>query len=167
MRPRFLLWFSSADAQFNEALRRWRAGDRAGAVLWGRQAARRSNLAKVALAEWLTHRRRDADATKEALKLLTEAAEAGFSEAQQTLAAWYLDKPGIRCDPELALSWARRAADQGNLSCQIALVDFLTSGKYREPDLKMARHYAELAAEQGHSELLAALVQEEHALKRE
>lgn len=153
------LWFSDSEKQFSEALRLWAAGDTRSAIYWGRRAAKESDLAKVALAQWLVHRNDNLSVRAEALGLLRQAAESGLAEAQQVLAAWYLHGEGVPKDPSAAYEWTRQAADSGNVPCQIAMVEFLTSGQYREPDLGVATRYAELAAKAGHPEVLAALAE--------
>jgi TPR repeat protein len=154
------LAFSNPDAQLNEAVRRWNAKDQAGAFRWGRRAAKRLPFAKVVVAQWLLLGKRGAEADREAIDLLTSAAEANLPEAQQVLAARYLFGEGVEKNPQKAIELTRRRADGGDVSGQIAMVRFLTLGEYCEPDVEQALHYATLAAEAGHSETLAALTKD-------
>jgi len=153
----FKLRHATPDKQFSEAIRLWNAHDNAGAIKWGRRAARTLDLAKLALAQWLVHRRSDPQLNREALELLTLAAEGGLTEAQQVLAIWYLDGIRVPKDPDKAFELTKRAADAGNVNCQLQMVRFMTLGEYREPDIEAALHYARLAAERGYPEVLEGL----------
>src|SRR5689334_1511327 len=113
MLARVMLWFADAEKQLSEALRLWKARDRRGALYWGRRAARHSDLAKVVVAQWLMD---DAAAAREAVELLEEAAAAGSVEAQQVLAAWYLNGTRVPKDAVKAYELTKRAADAGNLT---------------------------------------------------
>jgi len=154
------LALSSPEEQLSEALRRWNANDEEGAIKWARRAARRNDLAKVVASQWLMLRRRGTPEEAEAIALVTQAAQAGLTEAQQVLASYYFHGEGVPRDVRAAYEWTRKAADAGNLTCQLTMVEFLSTGEHWEPDIELARHYAELAAAAGHSEPLAALVQQ-------
>lgn len=156
----FKLRYATPEEQFSEALRLWNAHDDAGAIKWGRHAARTHDIAKLALAQWLVHRRADPETDREAVELLSVAAKAGLSEAQQVLAIWYLDGTHVPKDPHKAFEWTKRAADAGNVSCQLQMVRFMTLGEHREPDVEGALHYARLAAEGGHPDILEALLRD-------
>jgi TPR repeat protein len=161
------LLFSAPDKQLSEALRLWNLRDDSGALKWGRRAARHLPLAKVAVAQWLLfgNIERKGQGTDEAIKLLKEAANAGLPEAQQVLGGCYLEGTGVRKDAAVAFEWIGKAAASGSVTCQLEMVRYYTSGQYREPDVEAARRYAELAAAAGHSEVLAALVQDLNAEK--
>lgn len=159
------LRFATPEAQLSEAIRLWKARDTTGAVKWGRRAARHLHAAKVPLADWLMLDIRGPQAEAEAVALLKSAAEAGYPEAQQVLAAWYLDGTGVPKDPEAAFELTKRAADAGLVACQQAMVRFLTLGEYREPDIDTALHYAQQLADAGHPEILAALLRDLHQEK--
>lgn len=155
------LRFSAPDRQIAEAVRCWKAGEVAAALHWARLASRRSDLAKVVLAQWLVHADHDERARVEAVALMTDAAQRGCLEAQQVLGAWYLDGSVVERSPVQAGRWLQSAADAGSVQCQLAMVRLLTSGEFREPDLELARHYAQRAAAAGHPEMLQALEREE------
>jgi TPR repeat protein len=161
------LLFGSPANQFSEAIRRWNARDRRGAIVWGRRAAKHLPLAKVALAQWLVHRQTDDRVKAEAVALLKSAAEGGYPTAQRLLAIWYLNGTLIEKDVDKATHWLKQAAEAGDIQAQLDMVSVLTLGEYREPDPESALHYAELAAAAGHSEILAALVQDLNNEKRE
>jgi len=101
----------------------------------------------------------------EMIELLTSAAEGGLPEAQQVLSSCYFHGEGVPKDAGKAIEWTRRQADGGDVNGQIDMVRYLTLGEYMEPDIDLALHYATLAAENGRSEILAALVQDLQAEK--
>jgi TPR repeat protein len=88
------------------------------------------------------------------------------SADQQVLSAWYLDGTCGEKNAKKAQDWAERCANAGNIQCQLAMVRFLTSEEFGYPDFERARHYAELVARAGHSQVLAELVRLEAAVRR-
>lgn len=155
--------FAKPEDQLSEAVRLWNAGDTAGALRSGRRAARRLPIAKVVVAQWLMLDEGNSTATDEAIGLLKSAVEDGSHEAMQVLGACYLFGEGVEKDPSKTLALTRRRADEGDVEAQIAMVRLLTLEEYLPPDVDEALRYATLAAEQGRSEILAALVKDAQA----
>ena len=64
---------------------------------------------------------------------------------------------GVEPDPEGALNWYRKAAEQGVPEAQIALGDFYATGRGVAVDRDEARRWFEKAAGQGHEGAAARL----------
>jgi hypothetical protein len=80
-----------------------------------------------------------------ATPLIRRAADAGHAEAQATLAEIYYES-GF---DEEAAQYFRKAADQNNAYAQLRLGGMYVEGQGVAPDLKEARRWISMAAEQG------------------
>jgi TPR repeat protein len=58
---------------------------------------------------------------------------------------------GVERDPEAAVDWYRKSAEQGLPEAQTALGDIYARGSGVAPDLEAARGWYEKAAAQGHA----------------
>ena len=85
------------------------------------------------------------------------AADDGYTDAMQVIAACYFNGEGVPKDLAKTIEWTRRAADAGNVVCQLELVKLYTHGEHVEPDVELALQYARMLAKGGQPELLEAL----------
>jgi uncharacterized protein len=91
---------------------------------------------------------------KKGLKLHRQAAEAGDAEAQIALASAYRDgKRGLRKNPEKAVKWFKKAAEQENFDSQYARYElgecYRTGNGVQQDTLEATKWYLK-AAGQGH-----------------
>ena len=79
---------------------------------------------------------------EEAEKELLRLAEARHMEARYLLAELYFNPRFEKCDPNFAIFWYRKAADQGHETASMKLADMYRRGKLVPRDPKRAaRHY--------------------------
>ena len=76
-------------------------------------------------------------------------AEAGYLEAQVSLAEFYLNGLGVAADPAAAVAWYRRAAEAGDPVAQLNLGDLYARGFGVARDPVEALVWFDLAARQG------------------
>jgi TPR repeat protein len=88
-----------------------------------------------------------------ASRTIEQKADAGDSEAQYLLALKLIDQSNF----DEAITWIRKAADDGHVPAQVILGGFYLSGKGTEPDPVRARHWFELAANDNHPSALIRL----------
>jgi uncharacterized protein len=151
-------FLGNASAQFFVASDCWSHRRHSAAIYWARKAGRSIPLAKVFLANLLKATRSgDPGAEAEAVAVVHEAAEDGCAEAQQTLGAYYFQGEGVPKDIEASHRWTLKAAQAGRIECWVSLLEYYLNGKYCEPDVAQALHYARLASEAGHPQFLSAL----------
>lgn len=89
------------------------------------------------------------------MPLLRRSADAGYAPAQVLLAE-ILDRSEF---DEEAVSYYRKAADQGNADGQFGLGSMYSIGEGVKKDLGAARRWITLAAEQGHKQAIGVLAQ--------
>ena len=92
----------------------------------------------------------------QAAKLLPDLAKAGDARAQYSLAVMYFYGRGLPEDEKLALEWARKSAEQGNLDAMFFVGNIYIFGDKvpaitDDPDLEAAKWFFE-AASRGHAE---------------
>jgi TPR repeat protein len=80
---------------------------------------------------------------------LETEATSGKADAQTTLAAMYANGDGVAADPDKAVEWYRRAADQGDATAQNNLALFYEAGESVPRDMAEAARWYRKAAEQG------------------
>jgi hypothetical protein len=92
----------------------------------------------------------------QAAKALVPLAEGGDAVAQSKLSIMYFYGHGVPEDEALAMKWARRSADQGNLDAMYFVGTMFVFGDeipktVDDPDMEAARWFFE-AASRGHAE---------------
>ena len=103
------------------------------------------NLAVMHLRGELAHA-----SPREALRLMTRAAEAGFVTALFGLAQLHeLGLPGLRIDLVEANRWYQRAADAGSVDGQVAVATAYYLGRGAKKDPALAAHWFRIAAQGG------------------
>jgi TPR repeat protein len=75
---------------------------------------------------------------------------AGYETAGRTIATFFSDGEGAEPDFEAALSWARRAAEQGGVEAQALVGNILTSGPVGLRDPAQAERWYRLCSEAGY-----------------
>lgn len=91
-----------------------------------------------------------------AARLLAPLAEGGDATAQEKLSILYFYGRGVPEDEKLAMEWARRSADQGNLDAMFMIGSMYVfgdqiPGTVDDPDVEAAKWYFE-AASRGHAD---------------
>lgn len=82
---------------------------------------------------------------------LTTKAKAGDVEAQFELGSRLLKGWGMAFSPKEAVNWLKQAADNGHVEACYELGCVYESGQVTEPSRKLAHHYYDIAAKEGHS----------------
>jgi TPR repeat protein len=104
------------------------------------------------------------------VRLLIEAGEKDYPEAQYLVGFAYLFGRGVSRDPDKAMRWFQRAAEWGERRAQYNLGVFHASGHVSSRDLVQAHVWFSLAARKGVAETTvpqAALQQLEQAMSPE
>ena len=121
------------------------------------RVAKGDRVAQVELAQMLARGRASygvyAD-EREAVRLLTLAAQQGWADAQLNLGVRYLHGSGVGADVDEAIAYFSAAAEQGHAVAQFSLSCFCEAGEFVPRDLERARHFNHLAAAQGHAQAL-------------
>ena len=87
---------------------------------------------------------------REAVRLMTRAAEAGFVTAMVGLADLHeTGRAGLPRDLALAVQWQRRAAEAGSADAQVALATAHYLGRGAPKDAALAAHWYRIAAQSG------------------
>ncbi len=87
---------------------------------------------------------------REAVRLMTRAAEAGFVTAMDGLAELYENgSAGLKPDLAAAVQWQRRAAEAGSTEAQVALATALYLGRGTAKDTTQAARWYRVAAQSG------------------
>ena len=95
---------------------------------------------------------------KEAIRLLTKAAGVGNSDAQNELGGFYSHGlSGFPKDPKIAVSWFRKAAEQGDILGQFNLGDAYQSGNGVPQNDTKAFEWFNKAADQGYPDAMAQI----------
>lgn len=120
-------------------------------IFWYTKAAEQGYLlAQMNLAGFFYNR----GEYEEAFPWVLKAAEAGKSEAQNTLGWMYRHGNGVDKNPKRAFDWYRKAAEQGNSDAQFRLAYAYDVGEGVERDQKQAAiWYKKLAANENRSAL--------------
>ena len=103
------------------------------------------NLAVMHLRRELPH-----PSEREAVRLMTRAAEAGFVTAMVGLADLHeTGRAGVPKDLALAVQWQRRAAEGGSADAQVALATAHYLGRGTPKNAALAAHWYRIAAQGG------------------
>ena len=87
---------------------------------------------------------------REALRLMTRAAEAGFVTAMVGLAELHeLGRAGLKIDLAQSVLWSRRAAEAGSVDAQVDLATAHYLGRGAAKDVALAARWYRLAAQRG------------------
>jgi uncharacterized protein len=87
---------------------------------------------------------------REALRLMTRAAEAGFVTAMVGLAELYeLGRAGLKVDLAQSVLWSRRAAEAGSVDAQVDVATAHYLGRGAAKDLALAARWYRIAAQRG------------------
>ena len=108
-------------------------------------AAADYNLAVMHLRRELPH-----PSDREAVRLMTRAAEAGFVTAMVGLAELHEQgRAGLAVDLAQAVQWQRRAAEAGSVDAQVSLATAHYLGRGAPKDPALAAHWYRVAAQGG------------------
>lgn len=177
--PKYPLWImlvmaSSAalSAPIDDAVAAYQRGDLATArTAFTRLASQGVPAADYNLA--VMHLRRELPAAndREAMRLMTKAAEAGFVTAMEGLAEIY-EQGGARRRPDLpqAVTWYRRAAEAGSVDAQVAVGTAHYLGRGAAKDPAAAARWYRLAAQGGDAGamyLYASMVEQGDGVERD
>lgn len=99
----------------------------------------------------------------DALAPLTQAAEAGHTEAQKCLGRMYVDGAGVPANPYKGLQWFYKATESNDAEAQYQVGRMYDIGLGGTVDKALAEKWYDLAAEQGHS----AAAKQLEALRRQ
>jgi TPR repeat protein len=138
-------------APIDDAVAAYRRGDLTGA----RDAFTRLSARGVPAADYnlaVMHLRRELPraSDREAVRLMTRAAEAGFVTAMVGLAELYENGlAGLPADLQRSLHWQRRAADAGSVDSQVALATAYYLGRGVPKDSALAARWYRIAAQAG------------------
>ncbi len=95
-----------------------------------------------------------------AFRLIKASANENYAPAAMALADWYKTGGGrIHANPTLRILWLEKAAHQNVVAAELQLAKIYQQGEGVLPDPDMARHWWQLAANQGNSEAQQALGQ--------
>jgi uncharacterized protein len=108
---------------------------------------------------------------REAVRLMTRAAEAGFVTAMVGLAEMHEQgRAGLAVDLATAVSWQRRAAEAGSVDAQVALATAFYLGRGTGRDLPQAARWYRQAAQGGDigaMYLYASMLESGHGIARD
>jgi TPR repeat protein len=142
---------AQAQTALDSAVAQYQRGDLAGArAAFTRLSAQGVPAAAYNLA--VMHLRREAQlgSDREAVRLMTRAAEAGFVTAMVGLAELHEQGgAGLPVDLALAVQWQRRAAEAGSVDAQVALATAHYLGRGAPKDLATAARWYRIAAQGG------------------
>jgi len=95
-----------------------------------------------------------------AASLIETAANAGLRSAQLMLCDMYLTGIGVAHDPTAARHWAEKAAAQDDPAAEVRFGKLIESGRLGiRPDIRLAREWYQLSAEQDYTKALTAMAQ--------
>ena len=154
--------FSLLEAQSHDDKLQYRLGwmllhgmgvtkDEEAAKTWFKKAARLDNpnakyqLAKVILSDATA----DPQQIEQAIKWITESAEAGQDCAQYALGKLYRDGVGVKKDVLQAVIWFSEAVKQGNSYAAYALGKIYLAGEDAQKDMGKALHWIQRSADLG------------------
>jgi TPR repeat protein len=126
-----------------------------GELAQARAAFTRLSAQGVAAADYnlaVMHLRRELplSSEREALRLMTRAADAGFVTAMVGLAELHeLGRAGLAVDVQRAVLWQRRAAEAGSVDAQVDLATAYFLGRGAPKDLALAARWYRIAAQAG------------------
>lgn len=87
---------------------------------------------------------------REALRLMTRAAEAGFVTAMVGMAELYEQgRAGLKVDLAQSVLWSRRAADAGSVDAQVDVATAHYLGRGAAKDVTLAARWYRIAAQHG------------------
>lgn len=87
---------------------------------------------------------------REALRLMTRAAEAGFVTAMVGLAELHeLGRAGLKVDLAQSVLWSRRAAEAGSVDAQVDVATAYYLGRGAAKDVALAARWYRMAAQRG------------------
>lgn len=161
-----------AAAPIDAAVAAYQRGELARArAAFTRLSAQGSAIADYNLAVMHLRREVPSPSDREAVRLMTRAAEAGFVTAMVGLAELHeLGRAGLTVDLARAVQWQRRAAEAGSVDAQVALATafYLGRGTPRDPALA-ARWYrvAAQAGDVGAMYLYASMVESGDGVERD
>lgn len=87
-----------------------------------------------------------------ALGEFMESAANNDPRGQHALAMMYLRGKGVSPDPDTAMAWFQKAADQGHVSAMLQIGKMFQAGKVIERDLAAAHRWFAIAEAHGHPE---------------
>jgi uncharacterized protein len=145
------LVFPAAAAPLDAAVAAYERGDLAQArSAFGRLSAQGVPAADYNLAVMHLRRELPQPSEREAVRLMTRAAEAGFVTAMVGLAELHEQgRAGLPVNLQQAVLWQRRAAEAGSADAQVALATAYYLGRGAAKDPALAARWYRLAAQSG------------------
>jgi TPR repeat protein len=140
-----------AETALEAAVSAYQRGD----LVQARSAFRRLSAQGVPAADYnlaVMHLRRELPraSEREALRLMTRAAEGGFVTAMMGLAELHEQgRAGLKINLEEAVRWQRRAAEAGSVDAQVALATAYYLGRGAPKDATLAARWFRIAAQAG------------------
>ena len=151
----FLLAFATASAAAQSPLDAAVAAYQRGDLTQARSAFLQLSTQGVPAADYnlaVMHLKREMPAAsdREALRLMTRAAEAGFVTAMVGLAELHeLGRAGLKVDLAQSVLWSRRAAEAGSVDAQVDVATAHYLGRGAAKDVALAARWYRMAAQRG------------------
>jgi TPR repeat protein len=142
---------TQAQTPLDDAVAAYQRGDLGAArSAFGRLSAQGVPAADYNLAVMHLRRELPHSSEREALRLMTRAAEGGFVTAMIGLAELHEHgRAGLKVDLEQAVRWQRRAAEAGSVDAQVELATAHYLGRGAPKDAALAARWFRVAAQAG------------------